>query len=83
MRRLRHPNIILFLGAGERSDGTPFIVLEYMEKGSLQSIIDDKELDLSIHLRLSLAHDCAEGIRALHTMTPPRVKSMFLSLSLF
>lgn len=37
-RTLRHRNVVLFYGAGVFADGTPFIVTEFMEHGSLRQV---------------------------------------------
>jgi len=39
MKTIRHPNIVLFFGAGQDEDFTSFLVTEYMEEGSLFSIL--------------------------------------------
>jgi serine/threonine protein kinase len=54
---LRHPNVILMLGV---SDSPPIIVLPYMQKGSLQSMID-KEIVVSLSHKLKYLVDAAKG----------------------
>ena len=40
MRAIRHPNIVLFIGGGRyHDDGCPFVVVEYMARGSLTNIL--------------------------------------------
>ncbi|EGD73015.1 hypothetical protein PTSG_04724 [Salpingoeca rosetta] len=38
-RTLRHRNVVLFFGAGVFPDGNPFLVTEYMRRGSLQQVL--------------------------------------------
>ena len=39
MRTVRHKNIVLFIGAGKSQPrGVPFLVMEYMERGSLKDV---------------------------------------------
>lgn len=38
--RLRHPNIVGYLGNGEREDGTPYIVLEFVKGTSLRAMMN-------------------------------------------
>eukprot|EP01147_Barroeca_monosierra_P001787 gene1787-4897_t len=38
-RTLRHRNVVLFFGAGVFPDETPFLVTEYLRKGSLEQVL--------------------------------------------
>lgn len=42
MRKIRHPNIVLFLGGGHLTDADgfrlPFIVMEYLQRGTLRNV---------------------------------------------
>lgn len=40
LMRARHPNLVRFFGAGQLPDGTPFIVLELVARGSLRSLLE-------------------------------------------
>ena len=72
---MRHPNVVLFLGAGFANDG-PFLVTELMAKGSLRKILD-RSLELgddgkpveplSWERRLSFAYDGAKALAYLHS----------------
>ena len=74
MQTVRHPNIVLFLGAGRlEEDGTPFIVVEYMSRGSFRDLLDDLEMEIQITRKLSLCLDIANGMMFLHQLNPPRV----------
>ena len=72
MQTIRHPNIVMFVGAGKMTeDDRPFIVLEFLHRGSVRSVLDDQELT---HVRrMEFAHDIANGMKFLHSLNPPRV----------
>lgn len=72
MRSIRHRNIVLFLGAGS-IDGVPFLVTEYLQRGSLRKILDDKQTDIPLSRCMSMALDAACGMDFLHSLTPPRI----------
>lgn len=57
MLLLRHPNVVSILGI---SENPPFIVLPYMQKRSLQNMINDK-VDMSLELKLKYLCDAAKG----------------------
>jgi hypothetical protein len=40
-----------------------FIVMDYMERGSLAEVLIDKELELSWQIRRQMALDAARGMR--------------------
>lgn len=42
MQTIRHRNIVFFYGSGDDVDGTKFIVTEFVERGSLRNVLDDK-----------------------------------------
>ncbi|KAI4300418.1 hypothetical protein L6164_033801 [Bauhinia variegata] len=74
MKRLRHPNIVLFMGAVTQPPNLS-IVTEYLSRGSLyrllhkpgaREILDEKR-------RLSMAYDVAKGMNYLHKRNPPIV----------
>ena len=74
MRAIRHSNIVLFLGGGRyHDDGCPFLVVEYMARGSLTSILKNRKIDLEDNLKLRFTIDTAIGMRFLHSQRPPRV----------
>ena len=86
MRTVRHPNIVMFIGAGQYDEYHPFLVLEYISGGALCSLLQNKEIQLTKKDELRFILDIAEGMRYLHTLTPPRIhrdlKSANLLLSL-
>ncbi|PIM98663.1 Tyrosine kinase [Handroanthus impetiginosus] len=74
MKRLRHPNIVLFMGAVTEPPNLS-IVTEYLSRGSLyrllhkpgaREVLDEKR-------RLSMAYDVAKGMNYLHKHNPPIV----------
>ena len=73
MRAIRHPNIVYFFGGGTFPDNSPFLVVEYMSRGSLMSILRDGTVALSSSQKLRFALDAAKGMRFLHSLQPPRI----------
>ncbi len=73
MKRLRHRNIVWFLGAGMLPTNAPFLVTEFMERGSLRRILADKRVELDWERRVSFALDTARGMEFLHSLDPPRI----------
>lgn len=73
MSRLRHPNIVVFYGAGVTPSGAPFLVTEFMGTGSLRAVLRDKatHAHLSWQTRLRFCQDTAAGMLFLHTRKPP------------
>jgi len=65
MRKLHHPNLIQFLGAGTRSKPY-FIVTEVAAGGSLSDFFATKKI-LPLTRLIELALDCANGMAYLHT----------------
>ena len=74
MRTVRHKNIVLFIGAGKSQPGdVPFLVMEYMERGSLRNVLYDLSIDIDYERKLLFAMDVARGMHFLHTLEPPRI----------
>ena len=74
MQTMRHRNIVLFLGAGKMgSDSQPFLIAEYMPRGSLRQVLDDSAIELTATRKLQFANDVAQGMRFLHDLEPPRI----------
>eukprot|EP00118_Oscarella_pearsei_P019958 m.214846 g.214846 ORF g.214846 m.214846 type:complete len:1268 (+) comp39820_c0_seq3:292-4095(+) len=72
MKRVRHKNIVQFIGAVLLTDVVaPAFVVEYMEKGSLRCILDDVNIDLDYARNLRFALDAAKGMHYLHSLDPP------------
>ena len=74
MRTLRHPNVVLFLGAGtDPKSGHTYLVLEYLSRGTLRDILHDPQVNIDHAQRLRFALDAAKGMRFLHGLDPPRI----------
>ena len=68
LRSIFHAHIVRFIGTGKTADNKPFIVLEYMERGSVRKELDDKYADhpMEIELQVKYALHAAKGMRHLH-----------------
>jgi len=71
MRSLRHPNILLFLGAFIQSSGNPCIVTEYVGRGNLFSFLQSDDEVISVRRKLSFARQLAQGMLYMHSFDPP------------
>uniref|UniRef100_A0A804R0I5 non-specific serine/threonine protein kinase n=1 Tax=Zea mays TaxID=4577 RepID=A0A804R0I5_MAIZE len=69
MRRLRHPNVVLFMGAVTRVPHLS-IVTEFLPRGSLFRLIHRPNNQLDQKRRLRMALDVARGMNYLHNCTP-------------
>ncbi|XP_073272490.1 serine/threonine-protein kinase CTR1 [Primulina huaijiensis] len=74
MKRLRHPNIVLFMGAVTEPSNLS-IVTEYLSRGSLYKLLHKPGAReaLDEKRRLSMAFDVAKGMNYLHKRNPPIV----------
>ncbi|XP_073033282.1 serine/threonine-protein kinase CTR1-like [Primulina eburnea] len=74
MKRLRHPNIVLFMGAVTERPNLS-IVTEYLSRGSLYKLLHKPGAReaLDEKRRLSMAFDVAKGMNYLHKRNPPIV----------
>eukprot|EP00041_Stephanoeca_diplocostata_P036170 m.1306591 g.1306591 ORF g.1306591 m.1306591 type:complete len:1140 (-) comp24816_c0_seq1:94-3513(-) len=68
MKAIKHPNLLIFYGAGYSANGTPFLVVELMELGSMGDLLRDLTKELSWSTRLSFALDIARGMKHLHSL---------------
>jgi len=66
---LRHPNIVLFMGAC-LVPGHMAIVSELMRGGNLQELLHDRNANLSLFFRTKVARDVAMGMNWLHRSNP-------------
>ncbi|XP_065193946.1 uncharacterized protein LOC135825142 [Sycon ciliatum] len=74
LRSIRHPNIVIFLGAGtNKFSKRPFIVMEYLRRGSLHNVLHDGGNVFTHHDHLRFALDTARGMTYLHESNPPRL----------
>jgi len=81
MESLRHPNIVMFLGACTKPPNLA-IVLEYCSRGSLWSILQNPDLKLSWDDRRRMAMDAARGVNYLHSFPTPVLHRDLKSLNL-
>ncbi|KAE9592437.1 putative protein kinase TKL-CTR1-DRK-2 family [Lupinus albus] len=74
MKRLRHPNIVLLMGAVIQPPKLS-IVTEYLSRGSLYELLQIQGIGSSLNerCRLRMAYDVASGMNYLHQMRPPIV----------
>ncbi|KAJ8762618.1 hypothetical protein K2173_008057 [Erythroxylum novogranatense] len=74
MKRVRHPNVVLFMGAVTKRPHLS-IVTEYLPRGSLFRLIHRPAAGevLDQRRRLRMALDVARGINYLHCLNPPIV----------
>ncbi|KAH0707513.1 hypothetical protein KY290_012020 [Solanum tuberosum] len=72
MKRLRHPNILLFMGA-VTSPQRLCIVTEFLPRGSLFRLLQRNASKLEWRRRIHMALDVARGMNYLHHLTPPIV----------
>ena len=66
MEVIRHPNVVLFLGACTRAPNL-CIILEYCSRGSLWSLLHDLSIKMTWEYRKKFALDIAKGVYYLHT----------------
>jgi len=52
LARLQHPNIARLMDGGRTADGTPYIVMEYIEGESIDSYCDQRRLGLAARVQL-------------------------------
>lgn len=72
MLRLRHPNVVLFMGAVTRPPNLS-ILTEFIPRGSLYRLLHRPNHHLDEKRRLRMAFDVAKGMNYLHTSHPPIV----------
>ncbi|KAH1046271.1 hypothetical protein J1N35_037055 [Gossypium stocksii] len=70
MKRLRHPNVLLFMGVVVSSQRL-CIVTEFLPRGSLFELLQRNTTKLGWRRRVSMALDIARGMNYLHNCNPP------------
>ena len=70
LRSVFHANIVRFIGTGKNAEDKPFIVLEYMERGSVRHELDNNYAHTPPEQKLQVkwATDSAMGMRHLHAI---------------
>ncbi|KAL3640732.1 hypothetical protein CASFOL_015700 [Castilleja foliolosa] len=69
MKKVRHPNVVLFMGAVTRPPNLS-IVTEFLPRGSLYRLLHRSNNQLDERRRLRMAFDAARGMNYLHNCTP-------------
>ncbi|KAL9176706.1 hypothetical protein ABFS82_01G013600 [Erythranthe guttata] len=69
MLRLRHPNIVLFMGA-VTSPPNMSILTEFLPRGSLYKLLHRPNIHIDEKRRIKMALDVAKGMNYLHTSHP-------------
>ncbi|GJY40459.1 PAS domain-containing protein tyrosine kinase family protein [Tanacetum coccineum] len=72
MKRLRHPNVLLYMGSVCSQDKLA-MVTELLPRGSLFNVLHNSGHNLDIKRRLRMAADVARGMNYLHHRNPPIV----------
>ena len=72
MESLRHPNIVMFMGACTKLPNLA-IVLEFCSRKSLWSLLQDSSIKLNWEDRRRLALEIARGMNYLHSFQTPVV----------
>lgn len=65
LQSIRHPNVVVFYGAGLMQSHTPFLVIELMPLGSLKKLLRSRS-NLAWPTRQGFAYDIAKGMEHLH-----------------
>eukprot|EP00041_Stephanoeca_diplocostata_P022493 m.537705 g.537705 ORF g.537705 m.537705 type:complete len:344 (+) comp22077_c0_seq28:2678-3709(+) len=68
MQSIRHPNLLIFYGAGVTSDGLAFLVVELMVGGSLRTLLHNLACTLTWEDKFRFALDTARGMKHLHVL---------------
>ncbi|XP_030455360.1 probable serine/threonine-protein kinase SIS8 isoform X1 [Syzygium oleosum] len=69
MKKVRHPNVVLFMGAVTRPPNLS-IISEFLQRGSLYRLIHRPNNQLDERRRLRMALDAARGMNYLHNCNP-------------
>jgi len=67
--QLRHPNIVLFIGAC-CTPGTPMQLITELLDSNLEMLLSNRHRQLSLSQRLKLSFDCISGINWIHLVHP-------------
>lgn len=81
MMSVRHPNIVLFMGACTKRHN-PAIILEYCGNGSLWDVLRNHNTPLPWYLRCKIALDIARGVNYLHKFPVPVLHRDLKSLNI-
>ncbi|CAB9529589.1 Receptor-type guanylate cyclase gcy [Seminavis robusta] len=74
LSKLQHRNIVCVMGAVVKGKSLPMMVLEYMERGSLYTVLRDTEnTQIDGRFILDVLKDITQGIMFLHNAKPHQV----------
>jgi serine/threonine protein kinase len=63
--QLNHPNVVRCLDSGQAQDGTPYMVLEYVDSGDLKDLVERRG-GLPEGLALAILYQAADGLAEAH-----------------
>ena len=63
--QLKHPNVVRCLDSGQAEDGTPFMVLEFVDSGDLKDLVERRG-GLPEGLALAIVYQAADGLAEAH-----------------
>eukprot|EP01117_Protostelium_nocturnum_P012956 TRINITY_DN479_c1_g1_i1.p1 TRINITY_DN479_c1_g1~~TRINITY_DN479_c1_g1_i1.p1 ORF type:complete len:1022 (-),score=389.31 TRINITY_DN479_c1_g1_i1:11-3076(-) len=66
LKKLRHPNVVSFIGAITVAPGRACLITEFLELGGLDTVLKDEKYDLPFPLRVRMALDAANGMKFVH-----------------
>eukprot|EP01117_Protostelium_nocturnum_P006194 TRINITY_DN2234_c0_g1_i2.p1 TRINITY_DN2234_c0_g1~~TRINITY_DN2234_c0_g1_i2.p1 ORF type:complete len:1771 (+),score=730.99 TRINITY_DN2234_c0_g1_i2:165-5477(+) len=69
LKKLRFPNVIMYMGTSVHGTNV-YIVTEFMERGSLKSVLKNQVGRLSWATRIKMAVEIAAGMNYLHSLKP-------------
>lgn len=69
--KVRHPNLVLFMGVASPEPQRLVVVSEYMAQGSLFSVLHDDSVPLDWSRRIGFMLDAAKAINYMHGCKPP------------
>jgi serine/threonine protein kinase len=69
--RLRHPNIVQFLGTTSVDSPLPVLVMEYFPTSLHQFLRLQPAQSIPLSLKISILHNVASGLAYLHSQSPP------------
>jgi serine/threonine protein kinase len=72
---LRHPNLIIYLGFYKDSSNHMNIVEEYCKGGSLDKLLSDLNINLSLEFRINVLLDIASAMDYLHSLENPLINA--------
>jgi LIM domain kinase 1 len=69
LQMIRHPNLLIFFGAGKTDDGRFFLVTELLSGGPLRKALLNTEKEIKWAVRTRVAKQVAQGMQHLHSLS--------------